>query len=102
MKLNSSAQFQWVKQVGNADDEATTALAIDSTGIYSAVGFTGTISVLVGLAGGTPVYEDFISNGGQDILLTKHTLDGDIMTESFGHIGGDLEDQCTDLISVCL
>lgn len=99
LALNSDAQFQWAKKMGNANDEATTALTIDSTGIYSAISFTSTISCIVGYAGGMPVFEDFTSYGGQDILLTKHTLGGQIIGDSFGHIGGDLEDQCNDLIT---
>ncbi|ALO13954.1 hypothetical protein L21SP5_00274 [Salinivirga cyanobacteriivorans] len=99
LALNSDAQFQWAKQTGNANDESTTALTIDSTGIYSAISFTGTISCIVGYAGGMPVFEDFTSYGGQDILLTKHTLGGQIIGDSFGHIGGDLEDQCNDLMT---
>ncbi|HKK58758.1 MAG TPA: T9SS type A sorting domain-containing protein [Salinivirga sp.] len=99
LALNSDAQFQWAKQTGNANDESTTALTIDSTGIYSAISFTGTISCIVGYAGGMPVFEDFTSYGGQDILLTKHTMGGQIIGDSFGHIGGDLEDQCNDLMT---
>ncbi len=99
LALNSDAQFQWAKQMGNANDEAITALTIDNTGIYSAMSFTGTISCIVGYAGGMPIFEDFTSYGGQDILLTKHTLGGQIIGDSFGHIGGDLEDQCNDLMA---
>ncbi len=99
LALNSSAQFLWSEQIGNANDESTTALTLDSTGIYSAMNFTGTVSIVVGYAGGMPIYEDFTSNGGEDILLMKHNFSGAIVDDNFGHIGGDLDDQCNDLMT---
>jgi len=99
LSLASNAQFRWANQIGGANDEAITSLTLDNTGIYSALSFTGTISFVVGDMGGIPVIKSFTTNGGEDILLMKHTFAGDIINNNFGHIGGDQEDRCNDLMT---
>ena len=97
LKITNDATFEWVAQFGSANDEIATALAIGDDTIYSAISFTNTLSVVTGYAAGTPIYDDYTSNGGIDVLLAMHTIAGDIIGEGTAQIGGDADDYCNSL-----
>ncbi len=98
LSLDFNGDFRFAKQIGGTSEVKTSSIIVSDESIRTAVEFGGTISMVVGYVGGFPVFQEFNSSGGYDVLLTQYDLSGSINTDNLVQYGGSINDLCTGLL----
>lgn len=91
--LDIDGNFQWVRQIGSPSNDIGYSIAADKQGnVYSTGFFEGTCEFNFDGASTT-----LISEGGRDIYIVKHNVNGDF--EWVKHFGGDLEGRSQGIVA---
>lgn len=98
LSLDFNGDFRFAKQIGGTSEVTNSSILVSDESVRTAVEFGGTINIVVDYVGGFPVFQEFNSSGGYDILLTQYDLSGSANSDNFVQYGGSIHDLCKGLL----